>query len=309
MDVKKVYEKVSGELSKVIIGKKGVVEQVFIGLVADGHVLLEGVPGIAKTYIAKNFSTTLGCKFKRIQFTPDLLPMDILGSNVFNQKAGAFEFRSGPVFANIVLTDEINRAPPKTQSALLECMQERQITIEGKTYALPGPFMVLATQNPIELEGTYPLPEAQVDRFLMKVLVRYPADKAEEIDILKQKDTAEVSTSKVTSPGEIVKIQAAVRKVKVDEKVRGYISDLILKTRQNDDMLLGGSPRAAIALQQTARVRAAIHGRAFVIPDDIKALLVPVLNHRLILKPEVELGGKSIIAAIEETASAVEVPR
>lgn len=308
-DVEKVYKKISKELSANVVGKTDVIENIFIALLADGHVLLEGVPGIAKTYIARNFSASLGCDFKRIQFTPDLLPMDILGSNVFNQKSGEFEFREGPIFANIILADEINRAPPKTQSALLECMQERQVTIEGKTNALPRPFMVLATQNPIELEGTYPLPEAQIDRFLMRVLVGYPANTDEEIEILRRKDKAENLASKVTSPQEIKELQKIVRTVEVEEKVKKYICDLVIQTRQNEDLLLGASPRASIALQQAAKVRAAIYGRDFVIPDDIKNLLVPVMNHRLVLKPEIELGGKNVLSVINDIVSAVQVPR
>jgi len=309
-EVKAAYEKISGELSEVIVGKKDIIQNIFIALLADGHALLEGVPGIAKTYIAKNFSTTLGCKFRRIQFTPDLLPMDILGSNVFNQKSGRFEFREGPVFANIILADEINRAPPKTQSALLECMQERQVTIEGKTYILPAPFLVLATQNPIELEGTYPLPEAQIDRFLMRILIGYPADKGEEIEILRKKDVAQpLEVLTITSPHEITKLQKTIRKVTVEESVKDYISELIIQTRKNDAVLLGGSPRASIALQQAAKVLAAINDRDFVVPDDIKVLLVPVLNHRLILKPEVELGGKTVLNVIDEIATSVKVPR
>ncbi len=308
-DVEKAYRGIVKELSTRVVGKSEVIENIFIALLADGHVLLEGVPGIAKTYIARNFSGALGCDFNRIQFTPDLLPMDILGSNIFNQKTGEFELKKGPIFANVILADEINRAPPKTQSALLECMQERQVTLEGKTHTLPRPFIVLATQNPIELEGTYPLPEAQIDRFLMRVLVGYPSNKDEEIEILRRKDVEETLAPKVASPQTIKELQKTIRKVEVEEKVKSYICDLVLQTRQNDDLLLGASPRASIALQQTAKVRAAIYGRDFVIPDDIKTLLVPVLNHRLVMKPEIELGGKNVLSVINEIASAVQVPR
>lgn len=308
-DVEKVYTSITKELSTRVVGKSDTIENIFISLLADGHVLLEGVPGIAKTFIARNFSTALGCDFNRIQFTPDLLPMDILGSNVFNQKSGEFELKKGAIFANVILADEINRAPPKTQSALLECMQERQVTIEGKTHTLPRPFIVLATQNPIELEGTYPLPEAQIDRFLMRVLVGYPLNKDEEIEILRRKDKEETLAPKVATAQSIKGLQTAIRKVEVEEKVKSYICDLVLHTRQNEDLLLGASPRASIALQQTAKVRAAIYGRDFVIPDDIKTLLVPVLNHRLVMKPEIELGGKNVLSVINEIASAVQVPR
>ncbi|MEM2419351.1 MAG: AAA family ATPase, partial [Candidatus Hadarchaeales archaeon] len=222
--IKHLWERLSRELSKVVVGKQDVVEKIFISLLAGGHVLLEGVPGIAKTHIAKNFSAALGCKFKRIQFTPDLLPMDILGSNVYIQRTGEFVFREGPIFANVVLADEVNRSPPKTQSALLECMQERQVTVEGKTYPLPSPFIVLATQNPIELEGTYPLPEAQVDRFLMKILVDYPS-KEEELQILELKER-EKEVKPVTSAREIVRLSKEVEKVYVDPSIRNYIAEL-----------------------------------------------------------------------------------
>ncbi len=308
-DVEKIYKKISEQLSSIVVGKADIVENLFIGLLADGHILLEGVPGIAKTYLARNFSLALGCEFKRIQFTPDLLPMDILGSNVYNQKTGKFEFKEGPIFANIVLADEINRAPPKTQSALLECMQEKQVTIEGKTYVLRKPFMVVATQNPIELEGTYPLPEAQIDRFLMRVLMGYPASKEEEVEILRRRDVEEKYSDAVVSAEKINDVQKVIRTVEVDKKVKEYISDLIIHTRKHNDLLLGGSPRASIALQEAAKARAAIMGRDFVTPDDVKALIPPILNHRLILKPEIEIGGKSILNVIDEVTSAVHVPR
>ncbi len=308
-DVEKIYKKISEQMSSIVVGKADVVENLFIGLLADGHILLEGVPGIAKTYLARNFSIALGCDFKRIQFTPDLLPMDILGSNIYNQKSGKFEFKEGPIFANIVLADEINRAPPKTQSALLECMQERQVTIEGKTYELPKPFMVIATQNPIELEGTYPLPEAQIDRFLMRLLMGYPVNKEEEVEILRRRNVGEKYSDAVVSAEKINDVQKVVRTIEVDEKVKGYISDLVIHTRKHNDLLLGGSPRASIALQEAAKVRAAIMGRDFVTPDDVKSLITPVLNHRLILKPEIEIGGKSILNVIDEVTSAVHVPR
>ncbi|MEM2674624.1 MAG: MoxR family ATPase [Candidatus Hadarchaeales archaeon] len=305
--IRHLWERLSRELSKVVVGKQDVVEKIFISLLAGGHVLLEGVPGIAKTHIAKNFSAALGCKFKRIQFTPDLLPMDILGSNVYIQRTGEFVFREGPIFANVVLADEVNRSPPKTQSALLECMQERQVTVEGKTYPLPSPFIVLATQNPIELEGTYPLPEAQVDRFLMKILVDYPS-KEEELQILELKER-EKEVKPVTSAREIVRLSKEVEKVYVDPSIRNYIAELVLRTRKSPDLLLGASPRASLSLQLTSRVHAALRGRDFVIPDDVKAMLIPVLNHRLILRPEAELEGKSVLDVIRSIESSVEVPR
>jgi len=306
-EIKNLWNRVRSELSKVVIGKEDVMEKIFICLLSSGHVLLEGVPGIAKTHIAKNFSAALGCKFKRIQFTPDLLPMDIIGSNVYVQHSGEFVFKEGPIFANIVLADEVNRSPPKTQSALLECMQERQVTVEGKTYPLPSPFMVLATQNPIELEGTYPLPEAQVDRFLMKVIVDYPT-KEEEIKILELEREGKAVRA-VTSAKEIVRLSKEVEKVYIDPSIRNYIVEIVTRTRKSPDLLLGASPRASIALQLTAKVHAAIRGRDFVIPDDVKAMLVPVLNHRLILKPEAELEGKTVLDVIKSIESSVEIPR
>jgi len=306
-EIRNLWNRLRTELSKVVVGKEDVIEKLFICLLSNGHVLLEGVPGIAKTHIAKNFSAALGCKFKRIQFTPDLLPMDIIGSNVYIQRTGEFAFREGPIFANIVLADEVNRSPPKTQSALLECMQERQVTVEGKTYPLPSPFMVLATQNPIELEGTYPLPEAQVDRFLMKVLVDYPS-KEEEIKILEMREEGK-AVKTVTSAREIVRLSKEVEKVYVDPSLRNYITEIVTRTRKSPDLLLGASPRASIALQLTAKVHAALRGRDFVIPDDVKAMLVPVLNHRLILKPEAELEGKTVFDVIRSIESSVEIPR
>jgi MoxR-like ATPase len=306
-EVKRLWDRLTGELSKVVVGKEDVIEKIFICLLSNGHVLLEGVPGIAKTHIAKNFSAALGCRFKRIQFTPDLLPMDIIGSNVYLQRSGEFVFKEGPIFANVVLADEVNRSPPKTQSALLECMQERQATVEGRTYPLPSPFIVLATQNPIELEGTYPLPEAQVDRFLMKVLVDYPS-KEEELKILEMKE-GEKTVKAVTSAREIVRLSREVEKVYVDPSIKSYITEIVVRTRKSPDLLLGASPRASIALQLTAKVHAALRGRDFVIPDDVKAMLVPVLNHRLILKPEAELEGKTVLDVIRSIEASVEIPR
>jgi len=307
-DVRSIVQKVLSEVGKVIVGKLDVLQNIFIALLADGHVLLEGVPGVAKTAMAKAFSDALGCEFKRIQFTPDLLPADIVGTNVYDQKSGRFYLRKGPIFANIVLADEINRAPPKTQSALLECMQERQVTIEGETYYLPKPFMVLATQNPIELEGTYPLPEAQVDRFFFKLIVEYP-NPEEELEILKRKnEPEEISVERITSPQIVVAMQEAVKKVYVDEALFNYIKEIVLKTRNHPQILLGASTRASIVLLSAAKARAAILGRDFVIPDDIKSLVFPVLNHRIILKPEAELEGISPERIVNEIIEEVEVP-
>lgn len=307
-DVRSIAQKVLSEVNKVIVGKLDILQNIFIALLAGGHVLLEGVPGVAKTVMAKTFSDTLGCEFKRIQFTPDLLPADIIGTNVYDQKSGKFYLRKGPIFANIVLADEINRAPPKTQSALLECMQEKQVTIEGETYFLPRPFMVLATQNPIELEGTYPLPEAQVDRFFFKLIVDYP-NPEEELEILKRKNMSEEAiVEKVASPQIVIAMQDAVKKVYVDESMFEYIKNIVLRTRNHPQILLGASTRASIVFLYASKARAAILGRDFVIPDDIKSLAFPVLNHRIILKPEAELEGISAGRIINEILEEVEVP-
>jgi len=269
-------------------------QNVFIALLADGHVLLEGVPGVAKTYLANAFAQVLGCSFNRIQFTPDMLPADITGTNIFSQEDGTFKLKRGPIFANVVLADEINRAPPKTQAALLECMQERQVTLEGTTYKLDRPFLVMATMNPIELEGTYPLPEAQVDRFLFKLIVGYPTDQ-EEVEIISRKhNPVDVKLDVITNPEVLVKMQNAVRHVHVERELMEYIRDIVIRTRKDPQVLIGGSPRASIVLLTCAKARAAILGRDFVTPDDIKALTLHGLYHRLILKPEAELGGVSV---------------
>jgi MoxR-like ATPase len=293
-EVRDIAQQVLTEIRKVVVGKGEVMQNVFIALLADGHVLLEGVPGVAKTFMANAFAQVLGCSFNRIQFTPDMLPADITGTNIFDQESGTFKLKKGPVFANVVLADEINRAPPKTQAALLECMQERQVTLEGTTYKLDRPFLVMATQNPIELEGTYPLPEAQIDRFLFKLIVGYPTDQ-EEVEIIIRKDSPiDVQLQTITDPEVLVKMQNAVRHVHVDRELMEYIRDIVVRTRKDPQILIGGSPRASIVLLTCAKARAAILGREFVTPDDIKALTIHGLYHRLILKPEAELGGISV---------------
>jgi MoxR-like ATPase len=293
-EVRDVAQQVLTEIRKVVVGKGEVMQNVFIALLADGHVLLEGVPGVAKTFMANAFAQVLGCSFNRIQFTPDMLPADITGTNIFDQESGTFKLKRGPIFANVVLADEINRAPPKTQAALLECMQERQVTLEGTTYKLDRPFLVMATQNPIELEGTYPLPEAQVDRFLFKLIVGYPTDQ-EEVEIISRKhNPVDVKLDVITNPEVLVKMQNAVRHVHVDRDLMEYIRDIVIRTRKDPQVLIGGSPRASIVLLTCAKARAAILGRDFVTPDDIKALTLHGLYHRLILKPEAELGGVSV---------------
>ncbi|MFB0559901.1 MAG: AAA family ATPase [Candidatus Lokiarchaeia archaeon] len=306
--VKKIASEIMSEVNKVIVGKTPVLEDIFIALMSEGHILLEGVPGVAKTYMAKTFAQTLGCTFKRIQFTPDLLPSDILGTYVFDQKTSEFSFREGPVFANIVLADEINRAPPKTQSALLEAMQEKQVTIEGVTHILPKPFMVLATQNPIEQEGTYPLPEAQIDRFLFKLNVDYPTD-SEEVEILKRKTGANDENIKTSaSPKILEKMQKIVHSVYIAPEIMEYIRDIVIRSRRNPQVLLGGSPRASIVLMNGAKARAALNGRDYVIPDDVKVIAQQSLNHRMILRPEAELEGVSVNRIIASIVGELVIP-
>ena len=278
------------EVQRVYVGPRHVPEILLVTLLARGHALLEGVPGVAKTTLCKAFSATLGCHFKRIQFTPDLLPADITGTYVFSPRDGTFQLREGPVFTNVLLGDEINRAPAKTQSALLEAMQEHQATIEGDTRALPSPFIVLATQNPVEQAGTYPLPEAQIDRFLVRILIGYPSAKDEK-GVLRRFLEGAPEARKVLEPGQILTMQQLCGVVHVEEELLDYVVRLAAHTRQQARVLLGVSPRASLALVQAARARALVSGRAFVIPDDVKALAVPVLAHRLVLTPEAEMEG------------------
>ena len=311
MDVAHVGDlcnKIIREVQKVIVGKKHIIRYLLIGLFAGGHVLLEGVPGVAKTFMANNFSKTLGLTFKRIQFTPDLLPADIIGTHIFDQKEGTFRYRKGPIFANVILADEINRAPPKTQSALLEAMQEKQVTVEGETFKLPMPFLVIATQNPIEFEGTYPLPEAQVDRFHFKLEVDYPTME-EEIEIIRRKSyPKDIEVKTITSPQEILEVQRLIRTIYVSDELLRYISEIVNKTRKIPELLLGAGPRASIVLLGASRVIAAMDKRDYVIPDDIKEVAVASLNHRLVLKPEAELEGLTVVDVIKKILDEVEVP-
>ncbi len=307
-EIRDIAQQVITEIRKVVVGKGEVMQNIFIALLADGHVLMEGVPGVAKTFMANAFADVLGCSFKRIQFTPDLLPADVTGTNVFDNETGTFKLKKGPIFANIVLADEINRAPPKTQAALLECMQERQVTLEGVTYKLERPFLVLATQNPIELEGTYPLPEAQVDRFLFKLIVGYPTE-LEEVEIIRRKHSpVDIELNQITNPELLVRMQDSVRHVHVDKGIMNYIRDIVIRTRKDPQILLGGSPRASIVLLTCAKARAAILGRDFVTPDDVKALALHALYHRLILKPEAELGGVSVPRLVYNIMEEMRVP-
>ena len=301
--------RITENVQQVIVGKGEVIDLALIALLCEGHVLLEDVPGIGKTTMAKAMARSLGCSFQRIQFTPDLLPSDVTGIYYFNQKAQDFQFRPGPVIAQIVLADEINRATPRTQSALLEAMQERQITVDGNTMPLPRPFLVLATQNPIELEGTFPLPEAQIDRFLLKIKLGYPSEEEENRILLRfeQEDPLE-SLLAVTSPEELREMQAAVRQVRVEDSVRQYAVQVARATRAHPAVALGVSPRGTMALYRTAQARAAIEGRDFVIPDDVKELAPYVLTHRVIINSQTRLRGRTTEEVIMDVVEQVPVP-
>ncbi len=301
--------KLRDSVQRIIVGKSDVIDLVIIAVVCRGHVLVEDVPGIGKTTLAKALAQSLGCTFNRIQFTPDLMPTDVLGVNFFNQKSGDFEFRAGPIFSQVVLADEINRATPRTQSALLEAMQERQATVDGMTRRLNEPFLVLATQNPIELEGTFPLPEAQLDRFMVRVKLGYPTPD-EESDILLrfERDTLLPELDPVTGSDELREMQEAVTHVRVDDVVRDYIVEIAQSTRRNESLTLGASPRAAMSLYKTAQARAALDGRDFVTPDDVKQLTESVLAHRLILTSNSRLRGRTTENIIAEILNLVPVP-
>ena len=315
MKIEDVHERsnlVLNEVGKAIVGKRNVLKMILTTILADGHVLLEDLPGLAKTLMAKSFARALGLEFKRVQFTPDLLPTDILGVSVFNQKTLEFEFRKGPIFTNILLADEINRSPPKTQSALLEAMQERQVTIEGKTYTLPRPFVVIATQNPIEQEGTYPLPEAQLDRFLVRLRVGYPT-KDEEKEILRrrmERKREDVDITPVVTPEEVLEMQRVIEDVYISDPILDYIVDIVEMTRRDKRSVeIGASPRGSLALMKLSRAYAAIEGRDYVIPDDVKAVAVPALSHRLILKRELWYTKVSQESVMEKLLEKVPVPK
>lgn len=312
-ELQQAIAKLKLQLNKVIIGQDNFIELLITALLANGHVLIEGVPGVAKTITAKLFAKTLQTEFSRIQFTPDLMPSDVLGTSILSPKTSEFEFKPGPIFSNVVLIDEINRAPAKTQAALFEVMEERQITIDGNKYKMQPPFMVLATQNPIEQEGTYALPEAQLDRFLFKIKVDYP-NQEEEIEILKshhnRKGTPpEVQIEAVLSPTSLKHLQEQIQEIIIEDKLFNYIAQLVIKTRNHPHLYLGASPRASIAVMNASKAMAAIHGRDFVIPEDIKKVLSPVLAHRIILSPEREMEGVTPENVIEMITNSIEIPR
>ncbi len=299
------------ELETVIVGKRPVLERVLWGILCDGHVLIEDVPGVAKTLIAKSFAAGLGLQFRRVQFTPDLLPADITGTYVFDRKTGEFVLRRGPIFTNVLLADEINRAPPKTQSALLEAMQERQATMEGQTFPIDPPFFVLATQNPIEHEGTYPLPEAQVDRFLLRIDVGYPSPE-QEVEILRRRRARasdEMPVRAVTTPDEVRALQAAVETVHVDPALETYMVDVVGATRTHTQVEIGASPRGSLALLKLTRARAALANRDFVTPDDVKAVALYALAHRIILKPDPWIRGVRTVSVLQDVLNQIPVPK
>lgn len=313
--VKELADKINTELKKVIIDQEELIEEALIGLLSGGHILLEGVPGLAKTLLVRALSKVISLDFKRIQFTPDLMPADITGTRIFNMQTREFELKKGPIFTNFILADEINRTPPKTQAGLLEAMSEGTVSIEGEMFILPQPYMVFATQNPLEYEGTYPLPEALVDRFLMKLLIEYPSVKG-EVEVLKRHnegfssiDLDKTDLKAVCTGEDILNGREQVQKVRVDEALMEYIVSIIAETRNNPSLEIGSSPRGSIALLQCAKACAAYEGRDYVIPEDIKKMAVPTLRHRIVLKPELELEGVRPEQVLKDILSKVKVPR
>ena len=312
-DIQKYISDIADNVEKVIVGKRSAIEMILVAMLCEGHVLLEDVPGLGKTMLARSIAISLGGQFKRLQCTPDLLPNDVTGVSVFNQQNGSFEFRPGPVFVNILLADEINRATPRTQSALLEAMQEQQVSVDGVTYPLPRPFLLLATQNPIEYEGTFPLPEAQLDRFLMRISLGYPQPE-EELQILKnlRREHPVLSLQAVADGARLLELQRLVWEVHVDKSLQSYILKLVTATRNHPDLALGVSPRASLALYKAAQALAALRGRDHALPDDIQQLAPAILEHRLILKPESGLRGRQVRQIVkdilENTPLDLEIP-
>ncbi|MDI1316502.1 MoxR family ATPase [Flavobacterium sp.] len=306
-------DKIKAEMETVIVGQHKMIDQLLVSILANGHVLIEGVPGVAKTMTAKIIAKTISVNFSRIQFTPDLMPSDILGTSVFDLKKSEFEFKKGPIFSNLILIDEVNRAPAKTQAALFEVMEERQITIDGHCYKLQHPFIIMATQNPIEQEGTYRLPEAQLDRFLFKITIDYP-NLTEEIDIINREhllqNTGKLENIKaVLSASDIIKYQELVKQIQVEPNLLEYIAKLVVNTRENAFLYLGASPRASIAILNASKGFAAIRGRDFVTPEDIKEAAIPVLQHRVIVTPEREMEGLTSTEIIKQIIESIEIPR
>ncbi len=308
---KSSIDKIRSEIEKVIVGQHEMIDLLITAVISDGHILIEGVPGIAKTLAAKSIAAAFDCKFTRIQFTPDLMPSDVLGTSIYNPKTTEFDFKSGPIFTNIALIDEINRAPAKTQAALFEVMEERQVSIAGDTYHFEAPFLVIATQNPIEHEGTYRLPEAQIDRFLFKIVIDYPKP-SEELKILdlKSKGNAKAEDiNKVIDKQELMNLRKITNEIFIEQKILKYIVDIVTTTRNHPALYLGASPRASIALLNASKAFAAMQGRDFVIPEDIQFLAPHVLNHRIMITPEKEMEGIPIIDIIKDILQKVEVPR
>ncbi len=308
-DVQQVAEKIIDNVEKVIFGKRSVIEMTVIGLLCQGHLLIEDVPGVGKTMLARSLALSIGCRFSRIQFTPDMLPSDVTGVSVFNQKNREFEFRPGPIMAQIVLSDEINRATPKTQAALLEAMAERQVTVDGVTYPMAAPFLVLATQNPIEYEGTFPLPEAQLDRFLLRINLGYP-DRDQEINVLdsQQFEHPINQIGQVVDEQELLAAQESLKEVYVDPLIKNYIVEIVHQTRRHPEVYLGASPRGSLTLYRTAQAHAAIRGRDYVIPDEIKAFAPSALAHRMIVSPAARIKDVSSEAVLADILASVPVP-
>lgn len=315
MTVEQAAERVRAEVGKAVVGQEFAVDQAMTAFLADGHVLLEGVPGLAKTLLVRTLAKVFALEFRRVQFTPDLMPGDVIGTNVFDPRDVTFKLRKGPVFTSVLLADEINRTPPKTQSALLEAMEERHVTIDGERYPLPFPFVVFATQNPVEYEGTYPLPEAQQDRFLLKTILDYPPAAA-ELDVLKRfhggfraQKLEEAGVSPVVDAAQLEELRGEVNRVTVEDRIFNYVYEIVSATRSSNDILVGASPRAGLALVSCGKAIAAMRGRSFVTPDDVKELALPVLRHRVILRPETEIEGLTVDQVLKGLVDRQTVPR